>query len=168
MTEARWVFAGSPVIPLSRLIYYSEYQIVRGEVSALGQLSRILSSANRNNKALGLTGALIFDELWFMQALEGNREAVWKTFQRICEDERHGNVVLVEMREVSERRFGNWWMGLATRNDETEATFAPYLRHGHLSPPSMSAERMLALMVELAKLGLSREVAATTVKNPAA
>jgi hypothetical protein len=154
-------------MPLSRLIYYSEYQIVRGEVSVLGQLSRILSSANRNNKAQGLTGALIFDELWFIQVLEGNREAVWRTFQRICEDERHGNVVLVEMREVAERRFGNWWMGLATRNDQTEAAFAPYLRSGHLSPPAMSAEMMLDLMVALAKLGLSRE-AATTVKNPAA
>jgi hypothetical protein len=142
---------------LTRLIYYSEYQIVRGELSALDQLRSILRSASRNNRAHDITGALIFDELWFIQALEGDREAVWKTFQRICQDERHANVVLVEMREVEERCFANWWMGLATRNDHTEATFAPYLRNGHLSPSTMSAAMMLELIVELAKLGLSRQ-----------
>jgi hypothetical protein len=150
---------------ITRLIYYSENQIVRGEVSVLGQLSSILRSANRNNRASGLTGALIFDELWFIQVLEGKREAVWRTFQRICEDERHANVVLVEMREVDERRFGNWWMGFATRDDGTEATFTPYLRNGHLSPPTMSAGMMLDLMLELAKAGLSRELASPAVKN---
>jgi hypothetical protein len=144
---------------LTRLIYYSEYQIVRGEISALGQLTSILRSANRNNRAHEITGALIFDDLWFIQVLEGNREEVWRTFQRICQDERHSNVVLVEMREVEERQFANWWMGLATRNDHTEAAFAPYLRNGHLSPPTMSVDMMLKLMVELAKLGLSRQVA---------
>lgn len=64
------------------------------------------------------------------------------------------------MREVEERRFGNWWMGLATHNEETEAAFAPYLRNGHLSPAKMSADMMLELMSALAKLGLSREMAA--------
>lgn len=155
-------------MPLTRLIYYSEYQIVPGEISALGQLNLILSSANRNNQRLGLTGALIFDELWFIQALEGSREAVWRTFQRICEDERHACAVLVEMREVKERCFANWWMGLATRNDRTETVFAPYLRNGHLSPVTMSADTMLELMVALAKLGLSREVTNASARNTAA
>jgi hypothetical protein len=150
---------------ITRLIYYSENQIVRGDVSVLGQLGGILRSANRNNRASGLTGALIFDELWFIQTLEGNREAVWRTFQRICEDERHANVVLVEMREVEDRRFGNWWMGFATRDGRTEAAFAPYLRNGHLSPPTMSADMMLDLMLELAKVGLSRELANPAVKD---
>jgi Sensors of blue-light using FAD len=151
---------------LTRLIYYSEYQIVRGEVSALDQLRSILRCASRNNRANGITGALIFDDLWFIQALEGDREAVWQTFQRICRDERHAKVVLVEMREVEERDFASWWMGLATRNDHTEATFAPYLRNGHLSPPTMSAAMMLELMVELAKIGLSRQaVDGLAVKN---
>ena len=69
------------------------------------------------------------------------------------------------MRDVDERRFGNWWMGLATRDGQTEAAFAPYLRNGHLSPPTMSADMMLDLMVELAKVGLSRGVATPTVKH---
>ena len=154
---------------LTRLIYYSEYQIVRGEVSALEQLRGILRSASRNNRTNGITGALIFDDLWFIQALEGDREAVWQTFQRICQDERHSNVVLVQMREVEERHFANWWMGLATRNDHTEETFAPYLRKGHLSPPTMSVDMMLELMVKLAKLGLSRQVAESpAIKHRAA
>ena len=145
---------------LSRLLYYSENQIVRGDSSVLNQLGQILSTSNRNNGAVGITGSLIFDDLWFMQVLEGDRAAVWRKFERIWQDERHANVVLVEMREVEERLFGNWWMGLAMHNARTHTAFAPHLKKGRLRPPEMSAAALLQLMIDVAKLGLSREVKA--------
>ena len=148
-------------MPLTRLLYYSENQLIRGEISVLGQLSQMMSVAKRNNQAVGITGALIFDELWFIQVLEGDRAPVWNTFQRIADDARHSHVILVEMREVPNRIFGNWWMGLMTRNERTQAAFAPYLRDGRLVPVDMSANTMLDLMIDVAKLGLSREISAS-------
>ncbi len=139
--------------------------MTRGEQSVLSQLGQILSVSNRNNKAVDISGALIFDDLWFVQALEGDRKAVWQKFQRICDDERHGNIVLVEMRDIEERLFGNWWMGLADHNERTHAAFAPYLRHDRLSPVNMSASALLTLMINVAKLGLSREVLSSAILN---
>ena len=148
-------------MPLTRALYYSENQLVRGETSVLAQLNQIMTVSNHNNHAVGITGALMFDELWFIQVLEGDREPVWNTFRRIADDERHSHVVLVEMREVPDRLFGNWWMGLATRNERTQAAFAPYLRNGRLSPVDLSASTMLDLIIDVAKLGLSREITAS-------
>ncbi len=147
-------------MPLCRLIYISENQLNRSDGSVVKQLSSILEASNRNNKAVGLTGALVFDDMWFLQALEGERSDVWRTFKRIGRDERHSEVAVVEMVEVKERHFGNWWMGLAQRGPDTEAFFAPYVSNGLLKAERMSAEDILSLMTQLAKRGLNRGLAA--------
>ena len=121
-------------------------------------MAQVLAASNRNNKPKDITGALVFDDLWFLQVLEGERDVVWSTFERIKEDERHAQVTLVEMREIEDRMFGNWWMGLVTRNEVTEAAFKPYLASGRLQPETMPARKMLALIVEVSKLGLAREI----------
>lgn len=143
---------------LVRLLYFSENQIDTAKGSMVKQLSSILSASNRNNKPKGLTGALVFDDLWFLQALEGERETVWRTFEMIRRDERHANIELVEMLGIEARTFGNWWMGLAVRNETTMAAFAPHLDNGRLDPRRMTAADILSLMVSLAEIGLSRTV----------
>ena len=143
---------------VTRLVYISENQIDPAAGSVVRELSRILSASNRNNKPIGLTGALVFDNLWFLQALEGERSKVWATFERIKGDPRHSDVTLVDVRDAEERVFGNWWMGLAKRDASTEATFRPYLKGDLLQPRTMSGADILALMVELARVGLAREL----------
>ena len=146
-------------MPLTRLVYFSENMLDDAAGSIVGQLAKILSASNRNNKPLNITGALVFDDLWFLQVLEGDRKDVLVTFDRIREDERHGRVTLVEMRDIESRIFGNWWMGLATRNEKTSVAFAPFKRGGRLQPPLLSAAEILDLTIKVADLGLSREVA---------
>jgi hypothetical protein len=161
VSRGRSDYTGRKTMAITRLIYFSENQIDSGQGSVVRQLSKILSAANKNNKPLGLTGALVFDDLWFLQTLEGSRDNVWKTFERIKGDERHTNVTLVEVTDVPSRIFGNWWMGFAQRNAETESAFKPYLQGGRIKPTEMTAQQILTLMIELSKLGLSRELAAT-------
>ena len=144
---------------ITRLTYYSQNHIDPALGSAIGVLSDILSASNKNNKPLGLTGALVFDDQWFLQILEGEREKVWRTFERIREDERHTDVIVAEVIETEARIFGNWWMGLATRNRDTESIFAAFSTNGRLDPRIMSAGQMLALMTEVSRLGLSRKLA---------
>lgn len=96
--------------------------------------------------------------MWFLQALEGQRDVVWKTFKRIEEDERHSDVMIVEVTDVPTRLFGNWWMGLAQLDEGTAPTFKPYLQDGRLKPHEMTAQQILALMIDLSKIGLSREL----------
>ena len=145
---------------LARLIYISENRIDSTRGSMVRQLGAILSASNRNNEAAGITGALVFDDDWFLQALEGERRAVWKTFERIEEDDRHAGTHLVELIEVERRLFGNWWMGVATRTATTEDAFRPYMRGGLFSPEAMSAQHVLDLMLSLSRVGLHREMLA--------
>ncbi len=145
---------------LARLIYISENQIDPSRGSLVGQLGSILSASNRNNRRDGITGALVFDDKWFLQALEGEKRAIWKTFERIAADERHTGTLLIEMMDVKERVFGNWWMGLATRTPATASTFAPYMRDGLFTADDMGGKQIISLMISLSRLGLHREMLA--------
>ena len=143
-------------MPLSRLIYVSETQLDPAQGKPVSQLASIMKASIRNNQAADVTGALAFDGSWFIQVLEGERRTIWKTFQRIAEDERHGNCQLLQMSDVAERMFGNWWMGLATYDAVTAPAFRPYLKNGVLQADEMKASDVLDLMSALAKLGLHR------------
>lgn len=143
---------------LSRLIYISEPQFDAAEGSTLTQLASIMSASRRNNSANNITGALAYDVSWFLQVLEGDRRAIWERFGRINEDERHGGCLLIEMADVEDRLFGNWWMGLAARNTATEPVFAPYLVNGTLHAETMTAHAVLSLMIALSRVGLGREM----------
>ncbi len=56
--------------PLLRVVYVSRSLLP--ETAAEAELERILARARRGNAALGITGALLFSEDCFAQALEGN------------------------------------------------------------------------------------------------
>ena len=144
---------------LTRLTYYSQNHIDPAGGSVIRTLNSILSASNRNNREAGLSGALIFDEMWFLQVLEGERETVWRTFERIRNDERHDNAVVAEVVDTDARIFGSWWMGLATRNAKTDHLFSPFSKEGRLDPMNMSAAQILTLIVGVSRLGLSRELA---------
>ena len=137
---------------VTRLIYYSQNHVG----PTVRELSSILNASERNNRPLGITGALIFDRQWFLQLLEGEREKVWHTFTRISEDERHSDVVVAEVIETEARVFGSWWMGVAARDDTSEHAFMPFLRDGRFDPPQMAASDMLLLLKNMSCLGLSR------------
>ena len=147
-------------MPVTRLLYYSENLLGNGRGSAFTNLSVIMDASKRNNRREGLTGALVVDPLWFVQMLEGERKAVWATFRRLEDDDRHANVVLVEMRESETRLFANWWMGLVRVGGEHGARIARHLVDGHLHPDTMSAAAMMDLMNDVAALGLAREATA--------
>jgi hypothetical protein len=145
-------------MPLTRLICFSENQLVPGTKSVLATLGDILSKSNRNNKPLDLTGALVFDNQWFVQVLEGERASVWTTFERIRDDERHDNVVIAEFVEIEQRSFATWWMGLATRHAKTEHLFEGLAAQGRFDPRQMTAAQLLTLTTALAQVGLARQL----------
>jgi hypothetical protein len=70
----------------------------------------ILKSARRNNAAAGVTGLLLYDGKRFLQALEGDAEAVNRIYTAIKGDPRHRAVVLLSSGESDKRAFGDWAM----------------------------------------------------------
>lgn len=94
---------------LYRLTYRSR-RPKSAPADALATLKDILASAERHNRSSGVTGALLHDDLWFIQVLEGSDDAVRSTYGRIIADKRHDEPVLLSLEPVKSRRFHMWSM----------------------------------------------------------
>lgn len=77
----------------------------------------ISRQSHANNKRLGLTGALIVHEDWFIQVLEGEREKLTPIFTKIMCDKRHDDMRVFEITTVPERMFKDWAMHVGYLSD---------------------------------------------------
>lgn len=105
---------------LYRLIYFSRNAMTGDTDKVRTEIDSILASARRNNAAAGLTGALMFNNSYFAQVLEGPHAAIQATFERIQCDGRHREVKVLAFYRCSERGFAHWSMahvGDATGED---------------------------------------------------
>lgn len=93
---------------LVRLIYRSHSKIVPENIGE--ELGNILRAARKNNAACGVTGALMYYNEWFAQALEGPHDAVEGIFGKIKGDRRHNTIEVAETTEVGSRAFARWAM----------------------------------------------------------
>jgi hypothetical protein len=143
---------------LTRLVYHSENHLGASDGKMIRDLNTIMDASNRNNEKAGITGALIFDTLWFVQILEGEREAVSATLRRIAQDERHDNLVIMDTRPADRRLFGNWWMGLSFLRGDHAALYRKHNIGERLNPRIMTGEQAVALAQELAGVGLKRQI----------
>lgn len=73
-------------------------------------LAGILASARRNNPLLDITGALICRHDLYLQLIEGPDAAIDALYARIAADDRHDEVQLLLVEDVSERMFPDWAM----------------------------------------------------------
>ncbi len=145
---------------LARIVYHSESRLEPAGHDAASGLNAILDLANRNNERDGITGALLFDGAWFVQILEGDREAISAALWRIARDPRHDNVTVIETRTIRQRSFANWRMGLAVLRGDNAALFERYGVAAPLDPRLMNGEQALGLARDLAGSALARRVTA--------
>lgn len=91
------------------------------------ELVDLLSTARALNEQAGLTGMLVYAGQSFLQALEGDPEALEETYARIRRDVRHSGLRLLQDVEVTERRFPDWSMGFEhAAEDELGETLDGY------------------------------------------
>lgn len=105
---------------LLRIVYFSRNKVARPETEMTWEIDRILEASQSNNAQSAVTGALIFNEGVFGQVLEGPRDAVEETFERIQMDDRHYEVTLLDIAPISGRSFANWSMGFVGKRDLRE------------------------------------------------
>ena len=97
------------------------------------ELDNILESSIRHNQQQQVTGMLLYSDGNFMQVIEGEESKINETYERICEDTRHRNIILVNQETISEREFESWPMGfrrLSLRDAEENPTYAPFFING--------------------------------------
>ena len=127
---------------LVRLTYYSRNHIDRLGGPTDDRIHDILIESVANNRRDDVTGALIHDDKWFAQALEGPEPAVSATFERILRDARHSDVRLIKMQPVPARRFAAWWMACVARSDDNADIFRHHCESECFDPQLMRAERL--------------------------
>ena len=98
---------------LHALIYVSRSTIDLGSGCAADSINDIVTAARINNPKHGITGALLFDDVFFAQMLEGPKQAVEMSFQSIGRDPRHRNVTVLSFETATCRRFAEWSMAYA-------------------------------------------------------
>ena len=113
------------------------------------ELLAILKKSKTNNPKVGITGVLCFSQGIFMQVLEGGRDAVSLLYNRIANDARHGEVVLLSYEEIAERRFAGWSMGQVNMARLNPAVLLKYSECARLDPYAVSGKVSMALFDEL-------------------
>ena len=131
---------------LIRLIYHSRSRLADWYDSRDCGMAEIMATSVANNLRDQITGALICDQQWFAQALEGAESEVSATFERILRDQRHRDVSLVTMQAVSERRFAGFAMVCVARAEDNADLFRHYGEDEHFDPRQMRADRLFDLI----------------------
>lgn len=129
---------------LHRIVYFSENHIDYDAGAVDSQLQAVLQLSQANNTRDEISGALIFDDLWFIQVLEGERETVWRTFERIRNDQRHHSVTVVDARDIDQREFAQWSMTLITRNSNTREVMDAFGSQGRMNVRNMRVDDFLS------------------------
>ncbi|MCK5862853.1 MAG: BLUF domain-containing protein [Candidatus Hydrogenedentes bacterium] len=121
---------------LVRLIYVSAMT----EECDIESLEKILTISRARNTKQGITGILCYDPSFFLQCLEGPRDAVNTLYSHISRDSRHQYLTLLEYTEIESRLFGDWTMGFMSRNvldkkildkyAPTSGKFDPFILNG--------------------------------------
>lgn len=133
---------------LVRLLYASRFCESKYEST---ELARINESSQKNNVPADVTGILIFGEDYFLQCLEGGREAVSTTFNRITRDPRHEKVLLLSMEEITHREFGEWVMKFVVLTKANGDLIREFSTTSRFNPFTMHAKNAFEMMKALKK-----------------
>ena len=115
-------------------------------------LEKIMAVSRRNNKKLGVTGALCSSPRGFLQIMEGPAEAVNDLYNRIVRDPRHTQVTLLEYTKVPFREFENWSMAYIRTDEIAKALLHKYSTHHVFDPFSMGPMQARVFLLAITEL----------------
>jgi len=127
---------------MKQLIYVSR------AVSPFSQqeLESLLHHCRERNAQQQITGMLLYNNGLFVQALEGEDDAIEHLYQKIKKDQRHTGLIRVLHKQIDEREFGDWSMGF--KDISGQLTGANTVLNHSLSEPQLlpnagEAQKML-------------------------
>ena len=132
-----------------QLIYCSRNALSSSKGSQLNEIRQILSVSQRNNKRDGITGFLIYDKDWIVQILEGERSAVTITYDRICRDRRHSDIVKISAIDNQTRLFPDWAMGGVVRGPDVQEVYLASGIDMTTDPRKLSPKHIIKLALGL-------------------
>lgn len=151
-----WLKSGARASRLTRmhtlrLLYVS----TAASTLAYQDLVAMLRHASQRNDEFDITGLLVYGNGLFLQALEGERAAVNRLYNRIVADARHAECTLLLAESIERRAFADWSMKLIGLDDMPTANRrALLLRHAggqRFNPYGMTAGQAIGFLRELAE-----------------
>ena len=130
---------------LARLIYTS----TKSDEFAPDDIAMILNEAKNENIKNNVTGILYFNRNYFLQCLEGSRDDINATYQRIIKDPRHKHPVLLQYKEITHREFDSWSMGYVPETSATDPINLKFSSSKNFTPYEMSGESAFQLLMTL-------------------
>jgi Sensors of blue-light using FAD len=113
-------------------------------------VSRIVASAHRRNKALGVSGALLKYAGYYLQVLEGDHKTVHALYERIRHDTRHFDARIVAFDAAAQRLFDGWGMHHVPEpkaHDRAVSDFLRSLWRGRGSAHANTARSLLQRLI---------------------
>ena len=132
---------------LMRLIYCSKVT----SVFKTEDIDHILETARKRNKDQNITGVLCFNRKYFLQCIEGSREAINDTYHRILKDPRHDGIILLGYCQISHRDFATWQMAFVPEKKITDEINLKYSQTRDFDPFTMNGESTYQMLLELSK-----------------
>ena len=132
-----------------RLVYYSRNHIAGDPDRFAAHVEDILAKSRCNNVRDRITGALLFNAGCFAQVLEGPLGTVEETFERIQQDDRHGEVSLLMLEPIERRSFPNWAMGFVGLSSEHAIRFAGVGSASGFDLSRLSGDEIHRILTEL-------------------
>ncbi|WP_238272586.1 BLUF domain-containing protein [Methylobacterium cerastii] len=139
-------------MPLSQIVFFSRNQIRLAGGSMREMVKDILTACNRYDRVSGLTGALVFNDHFFLQAMEGERAAISEQLWKLAADNRHSGMVLMSSRPIEQRDFEGWMVGFAGHSDALDAIYMDYGATPKLDPSAMPVQSAIKLLRAFAHL----------------
>ena len=131
------------------LVYYSRNHIAGDSDKFAAHVDDILAKSRANNARDQITGALLFNAGCFAQVLEGPLANIEEAFERIQQDERHGEVSLLMLEPIGARSFPNWAMGFVGLSSEHAIRFAGVGRASGFDLSRLSGDDIHRILTEL-------------------
>lgn len=99
-------------------LYKLVYTSARRSHCTDAEIENILAACRRNNHERDITGILLHSKQRFLQYLEGDKDTIYRLYERIKTDDRHGGVNLRYFSPIDDRLFPSWQMGYKDLDQE--------------------------------------------------
>jgi len=155
-------------MPLSQIVFYSHNLLTLHGGTLRDMVRDILASCNRYDRASGFTGALVFNEKFFLQAMEGDAVTLSDQLWTLAADSRHSGMVLIAARAIEQRDFRGWTVGYAGHSDPLDTLYLRYGPKPKLDPTQMSLAGAVGLLRAFAEVDGNHFVQRSGAAAPAA
>lgn len=125
----------------------------------------VLESCSKHDREGGLTGALLFNEKYFVQVMEGAPTTLSAKLWELATDKRHSTMVIMGAGAVCRRAFLSWSVGYAGRSTELDGLYMRYSPRPVLDPTVMTADSALGLMEDFMRAEVGQFVRHADARN---